>query len=556
MVTLDRLGADHLATAVSVFRDALRSHQEAINRLNVYPVPDGDTGTNMALTLESVVAALDGVEGMAATCQAMARGSLMGARGNSGVILSQILRGLSEKWASGATVGPAELAAGLARASEAADAAVMRPVEGTILTVLRAAAAAATEAAGQGKALVDVLAAAQVVGADALARTPEQLPVLKQAGVVDAGGVGFMLLLDALLKVVDDRPLPEPAAVTAGPSPAESIGHDDAGGDHGDNQGDDQGYEVMYLLDADDDAVAELKQAWAAIGDSIVVVGGDGLWNCHIHTDHVGPAIEAALEVGGRPRQIRVTDLRQEVATEACRRDPSPAEPGAESEKSGATTAVVVVASGDGLERLFRSLGVAAVVAGGQSMNPSTAELLAAVDGVAADQVVLLPNNANIVPVARQVDALTPKMVRVVATTGVAQGLAAMLPFDAHTNAIDNAAAMAEAADAVVSGEVTRAVRSATTEAGPVAEGDWLGVSEGRVRAIAPATAGPAGAAAKLLDLLVASDHELVTVVVGEGVADEHTGAVTAWLADHRPAIAVEVHQGGQPLYCWLFAVE
>ncbi|MGH9154694.1 MAG: DAK2 domain-containing protein [Acidimicrobiales bacterium] len=546
MGTLDRLDAENVQAAVTAFRDALRSHQEAVNRLNVYPVPDGDTGTNMALTLESVVAALDGAEDLAATCEAMARGSLMGARGNSGVILSQILRGLSDRWAAAGGVGPAELAAGLSRASEMADAAVMRPVEGTILTVLRVAAAGGAAAAARAKNLVGVLTAAHGAGTDALARTPEQLPVLKEAGVVDAGGVGFMLLLDALLHVVDGRPLPEPADAPV--ASATLVNHGDA------HAGQDQSYEVMYLLDADDDAVGALKKAWAAIGDSIVVVGGDGLWNCHIHTDEVGPAIEAALDAGGRPRQIRVTDLRQEVDAERCRRDEAPT-----TGATGATTfttAVVAVASGEGLGRILRSLGVAAVVAGGQSMNPSTAELLAAVDGVPADQVVLLPNNANIVPVARQVGALTIKTVCVVPTTDVAQALAALLPFDPKATAADNAAAMASAVEHVVSGEVARAVRSSPTDAGAVVEGDWLGLSDGRVRAVAPAAGGPAGAATALLDRLVTGGHELVTVVVGDGVADHDTVRVTAWLAEHRPACAVEVHHGGQPLYPWLFAVE
>ena len=541
MVTLEGLGPEQLRAAVTAYRDSLRSHQNAINRLNVYPVPDGDTGTNMALTLESVVAGLEGVEGMAPVCQAMARGSLMGARGNSGVILSQILRGLADQWAPLDGIGPADLAAGLRRASQAADAAVMRPVEGTILTVLRDAATGAAEAAELGKSLVDVLGAAQAAGAASLERTPELLAVLKEAGVVDAGGMGFLLLLDALGHVADGRPLPRPADAGGAGAPAADVpaaAHPGGGG----------GYEVMYLLDGDDAAVAAMKEVWATIGDSIVVVGGDGLWNCHIHTDDVGAAVEAALDVGGRPRQIRVTDLRQQVGDERGRRqEPTPA-PG-----PAATTAVVAVASGEGLHGIFRSLGAARIVAGGQSMNPSTAELLAAVEQAPADQVVLLPNNANIVAVARQVDALTAKTVRVVATTCVAQGLAALLPFDAAASAVDNAAAMADAAGGVVSGEVTRAVRSSSTEAGPVAEGDWLGLSDGRVHAVAPD--GP-GAATRLLDGLVTGAHELVTVVVGEGASDRDTLAVTAWLAEHRPAAAVEVHHGGQPLYHWLFAIE
>jgi len=564
MALLTRLGARHLRLAVTSYRTALRAHQAAINRLNVYPVPDGDTGTNMALTLESVVEALDGADGMAETCSAMAHGSLMGARGNSGVILSQILRGLAERFSAADEVTGTVLAEALGRASQLADAAVLRPVEGTILTVARAAAGAAAEAAAAGGSLAEVAEAARARAASAVDETPAQLAVLADNGVVDAGGVGFVLLLDALLHAIAERPLPEPAPVEPGPpgppgpaaAPAGGAG---ATGEAG--EATDQRYEVMYLLEADHDAAPALKEAWAAIGGSIVVVGGleagRGLWNCHIHTDDIGAAVEAALDAGGRPRRIRVTDLHEQVAAEGFHGGAPPAAPGGGAGPGAtATTAVVAVASGEGLERLFASLGVAAVVAGGQSMNPSTAELLAAVDAVAAGQVVLLPNNANIVPVARQVDALTAKAVHVVPTTGVAEGLAALLPFDAAATAAANAAAMAEAAGRVVSGEVARAVRPSATAAGPVAEGDWLGLSGGEVRAVAPAAGGPAAAAAALLDALVGEDHELVTVVAGEQAGDDETAAVVAWLAEHRPAAAVEVHAGGQPVYHWLFAAE
>ena len=313
MRTLERLGAEDLASVVVAYRDALRTHQEVINRLNVYPVPDGDTGTNMALTLESVVAELpDSTSAeMAAVCAAVSHGSLMGARGNSGVILSQILRGIAEAFREGVGDG-ATVADALARASAGAYQAVMRPVEGTILSVVKAASEAAARCPTQ--PLVAVLDAAHAAGAAALALTPEQLPVLKAAGVVDAGGAGFLLLLDAFLHRSAERPLPVPevlamepnaaiAAKPVGPSPPDD---DPIGALR---------YEVMYFLEADDDRIGGFRDSWARIGDSIVVVGGDGLWNCHIHTDDIGAAVEAAIEVG-RPRQIRVTDLFEQVEEE------------------------------------------------------------------------------------------------------------------------------------------------------------------------------------------------------------------------------------------------
>ena len=298
-------------------------------------------------------------------------------------------------------------------ATDAAYQAVMRPVEGTILTVVREAteAAEALVADDADAGLVAVLEAAR----DARARrrsseTPDLLPVLAEAGVVDAGGAGFLLLLDAMLHVADGRPMPEPRVGEGAVRPDAHLVH--AAIDDAHDSVSDLRYEVMYFLEADDEAIPAFKDVWAGIGDSIVVVGGDGIWNCHIHTDDIGAAIEAAVDCG-RPRQIRVTDLMEQVEEERWVREagvddivevpPHVTEP--------VTTAVVAVAAGDGIKRIFYSLGVQGIVAGGQSMNPSTADLLAAVEAVPADQVVILPNNKNIIPVAEQVDAHTDRTV-------------------------------------------------------------------------------------------------------------------------------------------------
>src|SRR5215831_12858051 len=302
---LTSLSAADLRQAVLRYRDALRAHQEELNRLNVYPVPDGDTGTNMALTLESVSAELQTAESMDEVCHAISRGSLMGARGNSGVITSQILRGLVEVFRTRDAIDAAAVVTGLQHAADAAYQAVMRPVEGTILTVVRESAEAVSGTQGD-DTLANVLDRAYDAACDSVEKTPQLLPVLREAGVVDAGGKGYTLLLAALIEVVSGRPVPEstvvntPAAVTA------HLAGDDVSGLR---------YEVMYLLDAEDDTMPAFREAWGAIGDSIVVVGGDGLWNCHIHTNDIGAAIEAAVDAG-RPRNIRVTDLFEEVAEE------------------------------------------------------------------------------------------------------------------------------------------------------------------------------------------------------------------------------------------------
>jgi len=545
--TLERLAADDLRQVVAGFRDALRAHQETINRLNVYPVPDGDTGTNMALTLESVVSELESAEpDMASVCKAVSHGSLMGARGNSGVILSQILRGLATTFAECETCDGARLADGLVAAAEGAYGAVMRPIEGTILTVIRELSEAAKATAGNGASLVEVLESARAAGQDALERTPDLLPVLKEAGVVDAGGAGLLLLLDAALQVVDGRPVPKPEPVSnvvlvAAGHPVQVEGHGDVS---------DLRYEVMYFLEAPDETIPAFKDVWAGIGDSIVVVGGDGIWNCHIHTDDIGASIEAALDCG-RPTKIRVTDLIEQVEEEKWVREAEPdASPALLKEVA---TAVVAVATGDGIRRIFHSLGVQSVVTGGQSMNPSTAQLLEAVEAAPAPEVVILPNNKNIIPVAEQVDALTEKVVRVVKTRGVTEGFAALLAYDPDADVEGNAEGMQAAADNVVAGEVTRAVRASVFDGGPIAEGDWLGIARDGIKVALPTLP---DAVTGLLDLLVTDDHEIVTLIEGEGSGAGPTRQVTEWLAEHRPDVAVEVHHGGQPLYPYLIGIE
>lgn len=554
------MGADDIRRTVVTFRDAMRAHAPGINRLNVYPVPDGDTGTNMARTLDAVVAELDGAgSGMDDTCKAISHGSLMGARGNSGVILSQILRGFvgNINEARESRVNASRVAESLKKASAAAYEAVLKPIEGTILTVVRESADAAAVAVSNGATLSATLRAARDAGRDALARTPDMLPVLKDAGVVDAGGAGFLLLLDSAIHVVDGEPMPEPDE-SVGPT-ADQLGavavrhHDDGTTDVSELR-----YEVMFFLDLDDARAHEFKQAWGRIGDSIVVVGGDGIYNCHIHTNDIGAAIEAPLALGGRPKQIRVTDLFEEVAEEHAAREAelggTPSHRPPASVLPPVTCAVVAVASGDGLAELFGQLGVHGVVSGGQTLNPSTAELLAAVEHMNAGQVIILPNNKNIIPVAQQVDELSSKEVRVVPTTSMPEALAALVSYDPEASAETNARTMTSAASAMTTGEVTQAVRDTNTESGAVTTGDWIGIVRGDgIVAIAGTLV---TAATQLLGHIIDDSGELLTVITGSDATPAQTDQIVAWVAESRPDVAVEVHRGGQPLYPYLFGVE
>jgi DAK2 domain fusion protein YloV len=497
----------------------------------------------MALTLESVSAELQTAESMDEVCHAVSRGSLMGARGNSGVITSQILRGLVDGFRALDRVGAIDLRAGLRRATDAAYQAVMRPVEGTILTVVRRATEA-VESMGEDLTLDTLLERAYSAACEAVDGTPELLAALRDAGVVDAGGKGFTLLLAALAEVVSGRPIPEPEVVEAPSIVAAHLAGDDLSSLR---------YEVMYLLDAPDDMLPLFRNTWSAIGDSIVVVGGDGLWNCHIHTNDIGGAIEAGIDAG-RPHKIRVTDLIEQVEEEQWVREADALADLEEfAERAAVTTAVVAVGVGDGIRRLFKSLGVQHVVAGGQSMNPSTAQILEAVDQCKSEAVIVLPNNKNIVAVAKQVDSLTEKQVEVIATQSVPEALAALVDYDPNATVDDNATAMHDAVKRVRTGEVTQAVRSASVDGADVREGDWIALARDGVIG---AAGSPGDAVCKLLDVLVDDDSEIVTVLVGCDAPTKETERIREHIEYAFPHLEVEFHDGGQPLYPYLVGVE
>ena len=535
-----------LKRVLTRYLERLNEYREALNRLNVYPVPDGDTGTNMTLTVESVVAEVESAESMEEVASALAHGALMGAQGNSGIILSQILRGLADAFRGAVDVGTTHLVDALDRASEAAYRAVGTPVEGTILTVLREAAEAARDTeTPEGEDLAHLLQRVYRRAELSLRNTPELLPVLKEAGVVDAGGAGFLLLLVAFLEEVTGSDVPLPEAIFAAAAARLIQPPEDAEPSIADLR-----YEVMYLLESDaDDAGEQLRRAWAPLGESIVVVGGEGTWNCHIHTDEIGPAVEAGIALG-RPHRIQVTDLLDQAAEEAFHRTVE-FEPLAEF--AAAEVGIVTVAAGAGVVELFRDAGAQGVVVGGQTMNPSVRDVLAVVETVPAPTVVVLPNNKNIIPVAEQLDALTTKEVHVVPTRSIPEGLAAILAYLPGPDGKEIAAAMATAASGVIAGEVTQAVRDATTPAGSISEGDWLGLVGDDVTVIAE---DPAAAGIGVLDAAVGPETEVVTILTGADADDGFTEQIVSHLRSECPHVEVDVVAGGQPLYPYLFGIE
>ncbi|TYL51591.1 DAK2 domain-containing protein [Nocardioides sp. BGMRC 2183] len=557
-----RLAVASVLRFVDIAVDALAVAREEIDALNVYPVPDGDTGTNMYLT---IAAARDAIRDAAdqpsdQALAAFARGALLGARGNSGVILSEMLGALARRL--GRTTAEERFAVvvaeGLSEAATACYAAVGEPVEGTMLTVLRAAATAAVDASERTAAHTrDIFIAAAAAAREALAHTPEQLDVLARAGVVDAGGRGLCVLLDAAERVFTGRrAVSSPPSIgrrtTPRPTAPDGTDGTEVAGD-GDLCAEGPAYEVMYLLEAADDRAAGLRVALGELGDSVVVVGRDGLWNVHVHTDDVGAAIEAALEIG-RPRRIRVTHFAEQFA--AAHSSPAGEEP----PTVRLPRAVVAVAAGPGLAELFGSAG-AIVVSATPTRRPSTGELLAAIASSGAREVVVLPNDDNTIRAAQaaattaEADSQGPGGIRVavIPTHAQVEGLAALAVHDVDTTFEQDVTEMTATARHVRHGAVTVAAREAMTMAGPCVPGDVLGVIAGDFAVVGH---DHGEVAVEVLSRLLAAGGELVTLVGGEDGGDALVAHVAAWVEEHHPHIDVMRYDGGQARYALLLSVE
>jgi uncharacterized protein len=541
---------------------ALGTAREEIDALNVYPVPDGDTGTNLFLTFEAATAAARAADGddLDTTIRAFVDGALRGARGNSGVIMSQLLRAGVVRLASEGIDGPSAAAA-LTRAAAAAYTAVGQPAEGTILTVARCAAeAAVAEAEGAGangggtaahgagtadragdrvtRAESTSVAHVVTVAADAarvaLAHTPEQLDILRRAGVVDAGGRGLCVVFDATVRVLTGRWQPGTEPVLGRPAiPTPVV--------EGDLTADGPAYEVMYLLDADDDRVPALRERLGPLGDSLVVVGGEGLWNVHVHVDDVGAAIEAGI-AAGQPHRIAVTHFAEQTA----RAGRQPVRKG---------RGVVAMAAGPGLRQLFGEAG-ATVVAGGVGHRCSTGEFLDAIRDTHAAEVIMLPNDGASVAVAEAAAQQARDdgiRVSVIPTRVQVQGLAALAVHEPGRSFDDDVVAMTTAAGHARHGAVTVAARQAMTSAGPCEPGDVLGVVEGDFAMIGDSLH---TVAEEVILRLLGGGGELLTLVTGDGVPADLADRLERRIGEERPEIDVVIYTGGQPRYPLLVAVE
>jgi DAK2 domain fusion protein YloV len=560
----------------------LTANKEQINALNVFPVPDGDTGTNMGLTMSSAVKELSEQTDIPKAAERLAHGALLGARGNSGVILSQILRGFAQGLDGCQQVGAVDFARAMQKGVELAYKSVMRPVEGTILTVARKMAEASGEAVAVNAEmdLENLLELMLAQGHQALANTPNQLPVLKQAGVVDSGASGLVAIFEGGLRALRGEEFELPLQVE---TKADFTKQQATGTQNLVNH-----YCTEFFIHGQGIDVEAYRRHLQGMGESQVIVGNATVVKTHIHTADPGAVLSYALQFGSlhdlkidnmkdQHRETLLDEVEKEQAQTA--QPELKAEPEAVTEASAADLAgvmdnaaeamaevfeelgpvelplcgAVAVSSGSGLDQIFTEMGVNTLVSGGQSMNPSAEDILQAINNTTAQQVVVLPNNSNIVMAANQASQLADKPVVVVPSKFITQGIAAMMNFDPESSAEENAETMQQAAVLVHSGQITYAVRDSQFDGQEIHEGDILGLLEGTIAVV---EASVQETMLKLLPQMFDDDTSLITLLYGEGVTEDEAEAAAAELAESFPDYEIEVQLGGQAVYHYLLAVE
>jgi hypothetical protein len=524
----------------------LQHHQAAINAMNVYPVPDGDTGTNMVLTMRSAWDEIkDSPErNVGRVVRQMAHGALMGARGNSGVILSQIWRGFARSLDEKDVLQADDVADACQEGAATAYKGVVRPVEGTILTVARAVADAAGRTAGSTDNLVALLERMVFAAHEAVVLTPSLLPVLEEAGVVDAGGQGLFIILEGMLRYMRGEVVGEDVGLietvdllSQGMAPAE-MGYE---------------YDVQFLVVGEELDVDKIRKHIAEMGDCPLAVGDPTTVKVHVHVSDPGVPISYGASLGSL-RDVIVEDMqaqyqdflvdRERASTTAASIGPS---------QAIGDIGVVAVVPGDGLARVFQSLGVGAVVRGGQTMNPSTKDLLEAIEDLPTDQVVVLPNNSNVIMAAEQSRELSDKEVVVVPTRFVPEGIAALLALNYQADLETNVEAMRRAMGDVETGEITLATRSATVNGVEVSDGQIIGLDNGELKVSGQTVE---EVARELLTEMNSSDREIITLYYGEDISEEEADALADRLEEDWPEQDIEVIPGGQPHYFYIISAE
>jgi DAK2 domain fusion protein YloV len=555
----DSWGGQELKRVITAASAWLARNADALNSLNVFPVPDGDTGTNMALTMQAAIkqVASSPSHSAAEIVAGISHGALMGARGNSGVILSQIWRGFAEGIGGKERISARDFADGLTAATTTAYRAVLKPVEGTILTVMRETADGAKAAASSVNSYNYVLSETVKASKASVARTPTLLAKLREAGVVDAGGQGLYVLLDGIRRYAEGEDL-ETSVVegSSGPAAEMEMGH--AHVEHGE-----YGYCTNFLLIGHGWDFDEVRAHIASYGDSAVIVGDDRVIKVHIHTETPGTVLDYACALGSL-RQIGITNMQDqheeflEMHADGSGGAPAKSDMEGPGDDAGAGVAqgriaVLAVAAGHGLVKTFRSMGATAIIEGGQTMNPSTEDILKLVESVPQDEVILLPNNGNIIMSARQTQSLTKKRVIVVPTDTIPQGMSALIAFNYEADLEANAKAMEAAASQVETAEITRAVRDATVNGIAVKAGEVIGLLNNTLVATGKECEEVAW---DLLERMGASDRELITIYWGGDLAEGEAEAFCEQVRERYSGAEVELVHGGQPFYDYIISAE
>ncbi len=556
------INGDILRDAIISAANNLANNKKQVDDLNVFPVPDGDTGTNMSMTLSNSARELEKLSGATAGKIASVNASalLRGARGNSGVITSLLFRGFAKGIGEDEAMTAENLAKALELGVEAAYKAVMKPTEGTILTVARVASEYAKEALAAGKEVLEVFESAIEGAEKALAETPELLPALKKAGVVDAGGYGFVLILKGMLSVLKDGVMIK--ATAAAQAEPEEEGSRNAAGEYETEIT--FTYCTEFIVNRAEDCSKEpneLRLYLETIGDCVVVVDDEEIIKVHVHTDHPGNAIENALTFGSLVH-LKIENMRDQHERAKHDAETARKKPAKSADRTETFTPVeptkpvgfVSVCAGDGLAELFRDLGVDTVVSGGQTMNPSTDDILKAVEATPAETVFVLPNNKNIIMAAEQTIPISTRKVIVLHTRTIPQGITAMLNFDPDIDNDANAIAMQKAAENIATGQITFAARDSEFDGHSIKKGELMALLGGKITFV---DTDLEKTVMKLLKQMIKKDSQFVTVIYGEDVTEEQASAIEAQIQEkYGSKTEITVINGGQPIYYYIISVE
>ncbi|EPH99860.1 MULTISPECIES: DAK2 domain-containing protein [unclassified Enterococcus] len=559
-MNVTEISASQFQEMVQAGANRLQANAEYVNSLNVFPVPDGDTGTNMNLSMTSGAKAVSdsASEKVGELAERLSKGLLMGARGNSGVILSQLFRGFSKQIPDVETLTAADLAAAFTHGVETAYKAVMKPVEGTILTVAREAAKAGEKKANTTDNVVEVMTAVVTGGKKALAKTPDLLPVLKEVGVVDSGGQGLLFIYEGFLSALNGE---FEADDSFEPSPGEmdemvNAEHHRSVQGHMATEDIKFGYCTEIMVKIGEGPTADSKFDYEtfrnyldALGDSLLVVNDDEIIKVHVHTEHPGEVMNYGQKFGSLVK-VKVDNMRVQHETILENdNEPAPAAPKASRVPYG----IVAIAAGNGVQELFKSLGVNYVISGGQTMNPSTEDIVKAIEEVNADKVIILPNNKNIFMAADQAAEVTEIPAVVIPSRTISQGLTAMLSFNDQASLEENKELMTEMLSNVVSGQVTNAIRDTSIDGVEIKAGDFLGMIDGKIVVSMPDIA---EASFATLEKMITEDTEIVTIIFGEEGKEDQANKLADKLTEKHPDLEIEIHEGNQPVYPYLFSAE